>query len=231
MNKKCTNPSCRKTFSTLHFYGICPHCGKEYPQLISIRKAKMFPVVSPLAKERKAYWAVNILSYDFDKRVKILRIIIDFFQIRLKQAKEAMDHFPDTVFLLEQAEADQLIALLMDVGCTCFKRRSNCEVFSKGTLYRDKCSLVLPQGSKDFWTVRILDLNQNKVKTIKAIRTSFQIGLKEAKEAADHIPDTVFILDHDDVNQFIQALLEFGCTCQLKPAKSETVSKGILLPV
>ena len=34
MNKKCTNSSCRRTFSTLNFTGICPHCGKLYPQLV-----------------------------------------------------------------------------------------------------------------------------------------------------------------------------------------------------
>ena len=33
MNKRCTNSSCRRTFSTLHFNGQCPFCGKEYPQL------------------------------------------------------------------------------------------------------------------------------------------------------------------------------------------------------
>lgn len=33
MNKRCTNSSCRKTFSTLTYGGTCPFCGKEYPQL------------------------------------------------------------------------------------------------------------------------------------------------------------------------------------------------------
>ena len=38
MNKHCTNPSCRKTFSTLNYGGHCPFCGKIYPQLESARK-------------------------------------------------------------------------------------------------------------------------------------------------------------------------------------------------
>jgi len=33
MNKRCTNSSCRKTFSTLTYGGTCPFCGKLYPQL------------------------------------------------------------------------------------------------------------------------------------------------------------------------------------------------------
>ena len=38
MNKRCTNSSCRRTFSTLNASGRCPHCGKLYPQLACGRK-------------------------------------------------------------------------------------------------------------------------------------------------------------------------------------------------
>ena len=38
MNKRCTEPSCRKTFSTLNYGGQCPFCGKIYPDLESRRK-------------------------------------------------------------------------------------------------------------------------------------------------------------------------------------------------
>ncbi len=38
MNKRCTESSCRKTFSTLDAGGRCPHCGKSYPQLYRSRK-------------------------------------------------------------------------------------------------------------------------------------------------------------------------------------------------
>ena len=34
MNKRCTNSSCRKNFSTLTYGCTCPFCGKIYPQLI-----------------------------------------------------------------------------------------------------------------------------------------------------------------------------------------------------
>ena len=38
MNKRCTDSSCRRTFSTLNADGRCPHCGKFYPQLYCGRK-------------------------------------------------------------------------------------------------------------------------------------------------------------------------------------------------
>ena len=30
MNKRCTDSSCRRTFSTLNADGKCPHCGKVF---------------------------------------------------------------------------------------------------------------------------------------------------------------------------------------------------------
>ena len=48
MNKRCTNSSCRKTFSTLNYGGQCPFCGKVYPQLTCARKgfvSSCFPAV------------------------------------------------------------------------------------------------------------------------------------------------------------------------------------------
>lgn len=54
MNKRCTNPSCRKTFSTLNYGGQCPFCGKRYPQLESARKDGLpAPIIHGLGKPGK----------------------------------------------------------------------------------------------------------------------------------------------------------------------------------
>ena len=52
MNKHCTNPSCRKTFSTLNYGGQCPFCGKVYPHLESARKGGLglFGQKTPFAR-------------------------------------------------------------------------------------------------------------------------------------------------------------------------------------
>ncbi len=47
MNKRCTNPECRKVFSTLEYGGRCPHCGKVYPNLYS-RKEKNRDILYPV---------------------------------------------------------------------------------------------------------------------------------------------------------------------------------------
>ena len=44
MNKRCTNSSCRKTFSTLINGGTCPFCGKVYPQLIRAGYSKAMKI-------------------------------------------------------------------------------------------------------------------------------------------------------------------------------------------
>ena len=107
MNKKCTNPACRKVFSTLSFYGSCPHCGKEYPQLVSTRK-------------REGFEAVRILDYNGFK-VKAIKVVRNTFQIGLKEAKNAVDHTPDTVYFLERGKADQFTRDLAAFGGTCLK--------------------------------------------------------------------------------------------------------------
>lgn len=66
MNKHCTNPSCRKTFSTLNYGGQCPFCGKTYPQLESARKDGLpAPVIKapfhPRKREKAAYLAITIV--------------------------------------------------------------------------------------------------------------------------------------------------------------------------
>ena len=104
MNKKCTNPACRKTFSTLDFSGSCPHCGKEYPQLVSGRK-------------RWKFHAVRILDYNGCK-VKAIKAVRNTLQIGLKEAKTAVDHTPDTVYFLDHRQAVQLTEALSAFGGT-----------------------------------------------------------------------------------------------------------------
>ena len=82
MNKHCTNPSCRKTFSTLNYGGQCPFCGKTYPQLDSARKDGRFaPVIStpfhPLRREKAAYLAITIVPQaGVRKRKRCIKIPI-----------------------------------------------------------------------------------------------------------------------------------------------------------
>ena len=78
MNKKCTNPSCRRTFSTLDFYGHCPYCDKVYPQLVPQRNE----VYRHFRYQRK----VSVLS---DRSsLKIMLIKIGFFNIGLDEVKK-----------------------------------------------------------------------------------------------------------------------------------------------
>lgn len=104
MNKKCTNPACRKVFSTLNFYGGCPHCGKEYPQLVSKRKLGQFR-------------AVRILDFNGYK-VKAVKAVRKVLKNSLKEAKAAVDHTPDTIYFLKPKHADQLCAELAALGGT-----------------------------------------------------------------------------------------------------------------
>ncbi len=71
MNKRCTDPSCRRTFSTLNFDGKCPFCSKAYPQLRSGRKNEL-----PTGKGKND----AVLLIDEGKRT--VRVIIDLSAVR-----------------------------------------------------------------------------------------------------------------------------------------------------
>lgn len=108
MNKRCTNPSCRKNFSTLDFYGSCPYCGKEYPQLVPARK-----IPADLQ-------AIRIMDYPYSCKVQVIKAVRDSFraELGLKEAKAAVDHVPDTVFVLRRDEALRFMKKLEEFGCT-----------------------------------------------------------------------------------------------------------------
>ena len=97
MNKRCTNSSCRKIFSTLNFYGKCPHCGKAYPQLKGTRKQALpikfrfayDPIPDKLPEGR--YWALLECQYSpfSSKNLTVLRAV--FPDMKITEA-ESVSH-------------------------------------------------------------------------------------------------------------------------------------------
>ena len=124
MNKKCTNSSCRKTFSTLYFAGNCPYCGKKYPQLVSQAKPGNL-------------WAVRILDYNGQK-VKAIKLVRQCYQIGLKEAKMVIDQVPDPVFILKHGMARQFMEGLSAFGGTAIH-------LSRGSKKRSNTILMPPQ--------------------------------------------------------------------------------------
>ena len=123
MNKRCTNPSCRRVFSTLYFTGCCPFCGKKYPQLVS-------------NGDKGSFLAVRIEDYNGFK-VRTIKIIRDCFGTDLRTAKQAADGIPHTVFLMKRADADQFTRELDKYGCTYTRSRAPRKKMREGILLQD----------------------------------------------------------------------------------------------
>lgn len=62
MNKKCTNSSCRKTFSTLYFRGVCPYCGKKYPQINAPQHSKAYSQIMKYLKRNASPDTLLVLT-------------------------------------------------------------------------------------------------------------------------------------------------------------------------
>jgi len=98
MNKRCTNSSCRRTFSTLDFKGKCPFCGKEYPQLRRMRKR-----VKPVPRLRLGTLVIDfsdafIKLNPVENKVKAIKCVRDTLKQRgyympLKAAKLLVDYY------------------------------------------------------------------------------------------------------------------------------------------
>ena len=79
MDKRCTNSSCRKTFSTLNYGGQCPFCGKIYPQLRSARKDGLpAPVIHPFqpAPEDDSILPIQIIRKGKSGRKNPFRLFV-----------------------------------------------------------------------------------------------------------------------------------------------------------
>ncbi|MGN1020956.1 MAG: hypothetical protein ACI4O7_11385 [Aristaeellaceae bacterium] len=90
MNKRCTNSSCRKVFSTLTYGGQCPFCGKTYPQL----NGTGITVNGKGCRLSDAFWAVYRLeAANKLRQIILLRADMEAcgFYLGLRDAKETVE--------------------------------------------------------------------------------------------------------------------------------------------
>ena len=106
MNKRCTNSSCRKTFSTLINGGTCPFCGKVYPQLIRAGYSKAMKIW--IGGKRIRFGADVVESYRMQgQRVKgILACKREFerlgYTVSLRAAMEFYDSLDSKQYLIDR---------------------------------------------------------------------------------------------------------------------------------
>ena len=99
MNKRCTNSSCRRTFSTLDFTGKCPFCGKVYPQLRRTRKGPLSKNFLVLAGMRINFTDAIIKFAPLDEnKVKLIKHMREVlrgrgYRLGLKSAKLVADYY------------------------------------------------------------------------------------------------------------------------------------------
>ena len=80
MNKRCTNSSCRKTFSTLIYGGKCPFCGKVYPQI---------------RQGWKNGAAVDVELIDMGpKKIRVIKLVREGTGLGLRETKELVESAP-----------------------------------------------------------------------------------------------------------------------------------------
>ena len=129
MFKKCTNSACRRTFSTLHFAGACPFCGKKYPQIE--------------AEGKKTLLGVRV-QYDWECKVRTIKIVRKYFLVGLREAKTAVDASPKTLFILSPGEAALFEEELRRAGGICTTTKVRRREFSKGIRCPGGKAILMP---------------------------------------------------------------------------------------
>ena len=114
MNKRCTEPSCRKTFSTLNYGGLCPFCGKTYPNLKNGRKK---PVPEKTAFDRNGI-ALKIRSAKARHRTSVTVRIDEVMQFlsmgeKIKAIKTFRDEMMRFAYLPGLKSAKKFIDSVM----------------------------------------------------------------------------------------------------------------------
>ncbi|MBQ4156630.1 MAG: hypothetical protein IJD86_00605 [Clostridia bacterium] len=95
MNKKCTNSPCRKTFSTLTNGGICPFCGKMYPQILTAKKD--ICMIAFVESKRICLLLTETIKYSrIGEKIKAIKALLNAFShwdfcLGLRDAKEYVE--------------------------------------------------------------------------------------------------------------------------------------------
>ena len=130
MNKRCTDSSCRRTFSTLDFDGRCPYCGKAYPQLNRQRKKDIAlafhacgdPVPASLPR---GLYRVLVKPQRINEKIEAIKAIRHAVPgLSLKGSKDLIDGVITGIpFTVRNLGADQMKTLLQAPMDVCFGRQ------------------------------------------------------------------------------------------------------------
>ncbi len=114
MRKKCTNSSCRRTFTVEAVNKVsCPYCGRVYPRITP----------APAASSVQTNWSV-VLFGTAQRKIPTIKVIRMLTGLGLKEAKAMVDNVPSVVRTgLSCTEAFRMERELEETGASAAAKR------------------------------------------------------------------------------------------------------------
>ena len=114
MRKKCTNSSCRRTFTVEAVNKVsCPFCGKMYPRINP----------APAEGSASTNWSA-VLFYPAERKLHTIKVIRMLTGLSLKEAKSLTDNVPSVVRTgLGCTEAFRMARELEETGASAGAKR------------------------------------------------------------------------------------------------------------
>lgn len=109
MRKKCTNSSCRRTFTVEAVNKVsCPYCGRVYPRIPP----------APAGSSVQTNWSVVLYSTS-ERKIPTIKVIRMLTGLGLKDAKAVVDNAPSIVRTgLDITEAFRMERELEETGAS-----------------------------------------------------------------------------------------------------------------
>lgn len=165
VNKRCTNSSCRKTFSTLIYGGKCPFCGKVYPQI---------------RQGWKNGAAVDVELIDMGpKKIRVIKLVREGTGLGLRETKELVESAPVLIRTsIPINEAKALKRKLEDTGARVSLTRY---------------IPARQEHSLGKWVnVELTDFGPKKIKVVKVVRQITGLGLRDTKLFVESAPVLIY---------------------------------------
>ena len=109
MRKKCTNSTCRRTFTVEAVNKVsCPYCGRVYPRILP----------APAGSSVQTNWSVVLYSTS-ERKLPTIKVIRMLTGLGLKDAKAVVDNAPSIIRTgLSITEASRMKRELEETGAS-----------------------------------------------------------------------------------------------------------------
>lgn len=130
--------------------------------------------------------------------------------------KTETDDFP---IIVSAGKSERILKVLSDLGCRTSLGESYEDVIKSCNLQKENQECHTTQTESKKHTLQLLSFGHSKLETVKILKDSLLLGLKEAKDLVDSCPTDInlrkYQMKEAEYEWFLDLLRRKGCVCNL----------------